>query len=298
LLELTIVIPTLGDRPAPLARLLESIAAQTHPPVEILIAVPHEADFAGLPGTRTVRAERAIPAQRKAGAEAATTPIVLFVDDDMVLAPDFCAVILEVWERRGIANTAGVGGTITNESTGVWWHQALRRAAGLSHVATGEGATRVMASGHMRVVPQPRVESDVRFLSGAIMSLRRDLLELEPPDTQFLGYVYGDDLDILARLARHGTIVQTPLARAEHLPVNFGLGDGPDNAYRRARHYAYYRALHRPDGLVAHAAWHWANLTEGVIVASKSLRRRDASMLRAYRSGLRETKAALRDRQP
>lgn len=98
MVELTIVIPTLGERAAALERLLRSISAQTRAPAEILVVVPHEATFSDIPETRTVRAQRSLPVQRKAGAEAATKPVILFVDDDMVLAPDFCEVVLEVWE--------------------------------------------------------------------------------------------------------------------------------------------------------------------------------------------------------
>jgi GT2 family glycosyltransferase len=292
---LAIVVPTLGTRPNELGRLLDSIAAQTRPPAEILVVVPHEVEFADLEGARTIRAPCSLPAQRKAGVEAAVSPVVLFLDDDIVLAPDFCDVLLEVWERRGLEGVAGVTGTIANEEVPAQWGQVLRAAGGLSHVARRGSGSRLMASGHVRIVLHPPSECRVGFMPGGLMSMRRDLLRLEPPDTRFTGYVYGEDLDLVARISRHGPLVQTPLAAADHLPVDSGLGDGPDNAYRRARQYAFYRGLHRRTGLVGRAAWHWANCAEGAIVAVKSARRGDSAMIRAYISGLRETGRALRD---
>jgi GT2 family glycosyltransferase len=292
--ELTIVVPTLGTRPTELRRLLGSIAAQTRPPAETLLVVPDDAELADLDGARTVRAPRSLPAQRKAGVEAATSTVVLFLDDDIVLAPDFCEVLLEVWERRGSQSVAGVTGVIANERTPARWRQLLRAAGGLSHVATRGRGSRLMASGHVRIVLHPPVECTVGFMPGGLMSMRRDLLLREPPDTQFTGYVYGEDLDLVARISRHGSLLQTPRATADHLPVASGLGDGPENAYRRARQYAYYRALHRQQGLYGRLAWHWANWAEGVIVAAKSARRGDTAMIRAYISGLRETGQALR----
>src|SRR2546425_9661795 len=96
-LDLSVVVPTLGHRPDALQRLLRSVETQTRPPAETLLVVPHNVPFADVRGTRIVRAERSLPAQRKAGAEAVTAPVVLYLDDDIVLEPDFCEALLAVW---------------------------------------------------------------------------------------------------------------------------------------------------------------------------------------------------------
>jgi GT2 family glycosyltransferase len=82
--SLSCVVLTMGNRPAELARALDSVLAQEGDPVEIVV-VGNGADVAGLPErVRFLRLPEnaGIPGGRDAGARVATGELVLFLDDD------------------------------------------------------------------------------------------------------------------------------------------------------------------------------------------------------------------------
>ena len=288
----SVVIPTLGDR-ATLTRLFESIERQTRQPDEVIVVSPSRHSYVSN-GSRLVLAPANLPSQRSAGVRVASAPVILFVDDDMVLADDFAAELCAVWERRGLWALSGVAGSIVNESNGPRWRRILRASAGLSHAALFARQTTIMASGHVAFVGWPREERAVRFVRGGCMSFRRDLLLIDPPDERFEGYVYGEDLDLAARMSRHAPLIHTPRAICFHLPVGTGLSTGADNAYRRSRMFALYRGYHRRPGLLGKLAWEWANVTEGATVGVRALRARDTAQVVAYARGLAATRAQLR----
>lgn len=81
---LSCVVLTQGDRPAELARALESLRAQDGAPVETVV-VGNGADVADLPGWvifLRLPENAGIPAGRNAGVERTTGDVVLFLDDD------------------------------------------------------------------------------------------------------------------------------------------------------------------------------------------------------------------------
>lgn len=78
--DVTVITPTLPERPGMLAAATASVAAQTVPPVAHLIGVDY--------------ARRGPAAVRSDLVAAATTEWVAFLDDDDVLDPDHLAVLL------------------------------------------------------------------------------------------------------------------------------------------------------------------------------------------------------------
>jgi len=83
-LTLSCVILTMGDRPAEVARAIDSVLAQRGAQVE-LVVVGNGADVAGLPaGVRTIRLPEnvGVAAGRNAGVDACGGDVVLFLDDD------------------------------------------------------------------------------------------------------------------------------------------------------------------------------------------------------------------------
>jgi GT2 family glycosyltransferase len=237
-------------------------------------------------------------AQRNAGVQAASSPIVLFVDDDITLEPDCAAQLMEVWERRGLDNISGVAGTVVNEDSfpsGPLVRRLLLAAGGLGHRAVLAGRSKRMVSGAVASVRRPRREVEVDFAGAFCVSYRWELLQREPFDESFTGYVLLEDADLAARMIRHAPLVQTPRARCWHADVEPGLGVGVDAAYRRARMVAFFRGRHRRPGLLGRLAWEWANGAELAILLTRALRDRDLAAARAYLRGLRETRAHLRD---
>jgi GT2 family glycosyltransferase len=97
--EVSVIVPTF-DRPAALGRLLDSLAVQAAAPsFEVIVvddARPADAALqerrAGLLAVRVLGGGRSGPARaRNRGAEAAAAPLLLFLDDDMVVDRGFVA---------------------------------------------------------------------------------------------------------------------------------------------------------------------------------------------------------------
>jgi glycosyltransferase involved in cell wall biosynthesis len=103
--RLSVVIPTLNEATT-LPLLLETLADQTRPPDEIIIADAGSQDetvaLALARGVRVVRGGRP-GAGRNAGARAATGDILLFLDADVLPGADFIKRALDEFEGAGYA---------------------------------------------------------------------------------------------------------------------------------------------------------------------------------------------------
>lgn len=292
-IDYSVVVPTLGGR-ATLSRCLGCVAAQTRLPAEVIVVAVEGASVDIPAGVRLLYRPASTSGQRNAGARLASTPVVLFVDDDVLLDPDFGEAMLAVWERAGIENVAGVVGTIPKAWELRLSRRILRAALGQSHVALlRRRRTRLMAGGNIAFVAAPREDEDVEFAGTACVSYRRDLVLEGPFDEPVGGYVLGEDLDMSARAARRGRLIHTPRARARLEKVTRGLRDDASGALQRGRLYAFYRGRYCAPGVIGRLAWEWANFGELAILVAKSMRRRDPKIAGAYLAGLHEARARL-----
>ena len=98
----SVVVPTRNSART-LAVCLESIRAQTHEPLEIVVVDNDSSDGSGQLATQwadvVLRAGPERSAQRNRGASEATAAFLLFVDSDMVLESDVVAACVAVVER-------------------------------------------------------------------------------------------------------------------------------------------------------------------------------------------------------
>jgi glycosyltransferase involved in cell wall biosynthesis len=148
LLDYSVVIATLGGRDS-LRRCVAAVIAQSRPPLELVLVVPGGAvaDPSFLDAARDVRildGPRSMTGQRNVGARAARGDVVVFLDDDIILEPDYGAELLAVWERRGLDRIAGVVGICVNDDFFAYGtgntKRALRALAGLAMIESGGSA--------------------------------------------------------------------------------------------------------------------------------------------------------------
>ncbi|MCU1600781.1 MAG: glycosyl transferase family 2 [Frankiales bacterium] len=91
----TVVVATTGERSGPLNVLLRSLLTQSYVPLEVAVVDnrPGSWDHGELLHDRRVRVVeqpvRGVSAARNAGLAASTTPVVLYLDDDVVPSPDW-----------------------------------------------------------------------------------------------------------------------------------------------------------------------------------------------------------------
>ncbi len=203
---------------------------------------------------------------------------------------------MEVWEKRGCENISGVAGTLVNDDNfpaGSLVRRILLATGALGHRAVLVGRSKLMVSGAVANVRRPRREVEVESAVGGCVSYRRRLLQREPFDESFTGYVLAEDANLAARMIKHAPLVHMPQAPCWHADVEPGLGVEADAAYRRGRMVAFFRGQHRRRGLLGRLACEWANAAELAILLTRALRDRDLPAARAHLRGLRETRAHL-----
>lgn len=285
------VVPTTGNRPS-LPGCVASVLAQTLPATEVVVVgvtgisrppwLPQAAWF--------VTARASSNGQRNAGALLATGAVVLFVDDDVVLARDFAERLLAAWLASPVP-VAGAAGVIDNDPR-------LPALAGAGYLLLGLGYTAFRArasglrwSGHVRSVYELPEARTAGFLHGTCVGYDRRLLLTDPFDaTRFDGYVMGGDLDLAARMRRRGRLLQVPDARCRvaDLPTTSPT-ELYQQGYQHGERLAYYRWRHRGPGFLGTCCWVWANLGQVLILACRGVRSGCWLALRGYMAGLRIT---------
>jgi GT2 family glycosyltransferase len=190
--QLTIVIPTLRRRES-LSRVLDRLERQAGDFQVVVVADAEEPDSSSIDARdrgypmRVFRAERAgASAARNLGWHAASTPLVLFIGDDMLPAPDLVAAHLE-WHAREPAPEVAVLGHVR-------WARSLRVTPFMRWIE------------HGMQFDYPSIEGvDAgwgRFYT-ANVSLKRDLLEAAGGFDEDFPIMY-EDLDLARRLHDRG----------------------------------------------------------------------------------------------
>jgi len=247
------------NRPDDVDGVLTTIAAQTRMPDRVVVVdastndttrdvvAMHTPAWPRAQPPVYVASEPSLSHQRCVGIAATPCDVVLFVDDDVRLGTGYVQAVMEVFEDDGASSIGGVGGFMVNAVPRRV--QLLDRVFGLDSYEEG----RVLPSGrNTPLVTEPEGLLDVQWLSGAAMSYRRALLEVEPPDPA--GFPFeGEDVDLSYRIGRHARLVVTPRAEYMHLvsSVNRVVGAAQAEAELTAR---LRRVAAAPDRMSMRAA--------------------------------------------
>lgn len=226
MLRIHIAIATVG-RPALLRETVDLIARQTRAPDGVLVVAPSEADF-GTAGQSPVRPELALSPkglcrQRNRALDllAGRADIVLFLDDDFVMAPDYLAAI----EALFVADPgiAGITGNLVADGVrhgGFTAQQALDRIA------------REAAALDPAVIPR-------EALYGCNMALRMSLMQGLRFDEALPLYGWQEDIDLTMQLARRGRLVSSGRVTGVHLGVRGGRTSGRKLGYSQVANLVY-----------------------------------------------------------
>lgn len=224
----SILIPTRGRRDD-LRDCLRTIAAQTLPASEVVI-VDATPEPRGDEATLYQGCAGAVPVQYVWTAAAGSarqrnqglglirpeSAYLFLLDDDVELAPDFCAVLVDTLERRPEA--AGAVGTITNWQ-GYPTHWLVQAALRL-FLMQGRPGT-VLPSGQIGHLGEDLrgPPFTIEWLYGNNNIVRRSAmgdLRFDPAFERFGGYAFNEDLDFSYALGRRGQLLCVPAARLVH----------------------------------------------------------------------------------
>lgn len=262
MLTWSLVVPTFNRRDV-LLRVLPLAFRQTVPPLQVVVVdasadwqVTHQAVQAlaeGHPGIRLDYLQATTPSsatQRNQGVEQAIGDIVVMIDDDSFLYPDYVERLLAVYA----ADTKGVLAGVNGVNVPVMPDAHADAAAGLAHKDDTQDRIRGLRDRILRYrlgrwissrilfqdmhalflkyegnrdpgVPPDFAHLDVSpmtFMSGHGLSVHRRVALAEPLDRSLRYYAALEDLDASYRYGRHGILLRANDARLHHFEVAGG----------------------------------------------------------------------------
>lgn len=289
---LTAVIPT-RNRPNDLAKAVASVRVQTRPPDEFIIVDQSpgnesralvDALMSGEERIRLVyihdpRISGLVEAKRVA-AERACGDIICFLEDDVILEPDYIEQIELGFSGR--PDMVGCCGIVTNPPNQTAIYEILFK---LFHRGIFMD-TRVGLYGRFNGRGNMLIASDM--LSGGLSAWRREVFKVVPFDV-LNGFHMFEDIDFSTRVARYfgSRLYINPNARLEHhcSPINREVL-GPRQQRKLTECIVYYKK--RCDWPGATYALSWLLL--GMLLESvfQSYSARSLEPLQGYCAGLRD----------
>jgi GT2 family glycosyltransferase len=292
------VIPT-KDRPRETEEAVAVLVGQERLPQQIVVVDASARVYAPSPelagraarggvGLTVLPSRPSTSAQRNTGACCVASDLVLFLDDDVRVPPDYAAVLMRRWEAGGLRAYGGMAGT-----PAVVPHQRrigrlVRRLAMLNYVDASAEAMTLRRSGNVRYVPEPRGPVVVPALGAGATMYRVDLARACPFDERFDGYAPGEDLDMAWRVGRNASLIQTPEVKWTHL-WDPRERSSPARWRVRGRCETYFRLRRLDRTPAALAAFALSLVSETGVALADTLRERDLRHVRGFVSGAAES---------
>jgi len=286
--SVSVVICT-RNRPGDLAECLASLARQTRRADEVVVVDASDGSasravvdgFAErLPGLRYRSTAPGLTRQRNLGVACSAGDVVTFLDDDVVLARDYVARVVELFALD--PTLAGVEGTVAIPPPRGRRRlaNAFRRFFLMNSLGRPRGVKR---SGFVAYDPAPRTVQPVTSLVGCNMSYRRDVFARFRFDEWFAGYGLCEDQDFSYRVGRCLKLVQTPYARLEHRVSPVARASLPALHEMTVVNHFYFVAKNLRPTLVTWLAFAWSELGELVSVLKTADGASIAGQLRGWR---------------
>jgi GT2 family glycosyltransferase len=274
-------------RPLPILRLLDSVKNQTILPFEVLVVDgspdldTEQALFKcgkflplNLNYKRVGSCDRGLTKQRNIGIGMADaySEILVFLDDDVILEPDFLQNLISSFKDPDVV---GADGLITNENR---WRRAskeifgdqefdgyflklsirnrFRSRLGLYPFKFSPGTIPPYGHGKSTLPPSGKIYS-VEHIMGGITAYRKWIFDHINFSELFEGYGLYEDFDFSVRASRYGKLVTNTAARLEHHHAPAGR----PNAYRFGKMVVWngwyvWRLKHPRPGMVNILKWH------------------------------------------
>lgn len=244
-------------RPEPLLKLLRSVEEQTVYPDEILIVdgstdegtkeALEKEDFRSLTYYKVPDNERGLTRQRNYGIErvASDSDVLCFLDDDIVLKPDYFKELLSTYSH--FPEALGVGGYIVNE---VQWKKqennenpgdsyfvydgwirkdgsryVLRKKLGLDSDVPPAHLPGFAHGRSVSFLPPSGKTYEVEQLMGGVSSFRKKVLDEHKFSRYFEGYGLYEDADFTLRISKIGKLYVNTAAQLYHYHEASGRPD-------------------------------------------------------------------------
>ena len=298
-LSVSIIIPT-KNRPLDLARVCRSVWQQTVCAQQLIIVDQSpddeareavERQYAEAPQEvreglklnyiRDTTISGGATARNRA-LEIAFGDIWLFLDDDVILEPDFLQQLLAVY--ASYPKAVGVSGVVTNYTRppglSRLWNTIFVRGPFFDHrQRVYWQADRLRNSGPARVP----------YLGGGLMSFRAEAIRGRRFDENLRGVSDGEDVDFCAHLGPQAVLLIAPQARLVHNQSPAGRERGHWLA-RHCRGLTYLYRRNWRHGVKNRLCFLWLNVGYALVASLASLRRRSLEPWRSLLAGAREAR--------
>ncbi|NMB92556.1 MAG: glycosyltransferase family 2 protein [Parcubacteria group bacterium] len=227
--KVSLVICT-KDRPNDLSECLDSVLLQTELPDEVIIVDSSNNDAAfqivqkhkisNLKNIKIICKYSNIQSsthQRNLGVDLATGTIIHFLDDDVILEPDYFEKINDIYKKDRNCEIGGVGGLIiqANRISGKNFVADLFKRIFL--LTNDNGLGKMLPSGWGTVQYRSNTTNiaETEILQGCC-SYRKEVLNEYKFDENLTGAAIREDLDISYRVSRKYKLIYTPFAKLYH----------------------------------------------------------------------------------
>lgn len=268
--RLSVIIATM-DREEELYRCLESIWAQSRLPEELVIVDDGNLDAEALRGKVPQEVEfqyhrkspPGLSASRNLGAKMAKGELVLFLDDDVVLEPNFVEEILKVFREDQTGRLAGVSGVITNRRAKPKWFRLWARLFLMEKGHPGQ----LLPWGYFSSASIPEVVTEVQWIPGGLSCFRKEVLShFSFWDMNQEGRHGLEDVEFGWRVSALYTLKTTPFARLAHYPPERGSRGAIERGLRQVMGHAHLFRLHGKQSLLNKSKFLWA--TTGLVLGN------------------------------
>jgi GT2 family glycosyltransferase len=295
--SISTIIPT-KNRPNDLRLTVETLLAQTVLPDQLIIIDQSATDesrreilslIAAAPKSTRDRISlnyvydpsiTSLAQARNRAMQVVDCAVLLFLDDDVCLEPDFIQELLDTYRRFPTAT--GVSGIVTNygfppRAALAWRNLFVRGPFHDDRQPVYWNSSRLRTSGPVPVT---------RF-GGGLMSFRTDAIRGIQFDENLSGVSDGEDVDFCAHLKPRSLLLITPKARLIHNQSPTGRCQKHwTSREAKSNHYLYYRNWR--SGVFNRLCFWWLNLGYGIVATFASLRRGSLEPWRDLLEGMRE----------
>jgi GT2 family glycosyltransferase len=287
----SVVLPTM-NRGEDMRAFLEGLQAQTVLPEELVVVDAGESVEALLRGALEgsairlvyLRSEPGTSLQRNVGIDQARGDLLFFLDDDMVLEPDYIERSIEAFALPLEPPVGGVMGSQINIPAEGALKRRIYHLFGISHTAPGDDCELYIGGGVRWLADPSRVVTIPAAATGRV-AYRRACFETERFSEFLPGYTFPEDVELAVRIAKSWTIVHQPAARLDHRHSAAGRVGYGDRISRIMYSRFYFFSRHRDKSLRNLVAFAWSHSGETAQLSAVGLLKRRTG-LRPVLSGV------------